>query len=186
MQNILPYKTIFPKIDESVFIAPSAWVIGDVEIGSGSGIWFNTVVRGDEHYIRIGSETNIQDNSTLHGTGGKFPVIVGSRVTVGHRAIIHGCVIEDECLIGMGAVLMDGVKIGGGSLVAGGAVLLPGTIVPPNSLVAGMPGVVKGPVTDKQRKLILHAYSHYVETAADYMQASSFETAALQIKGFLP
>lgn len=185
MQNILPYKTIFPKIDNSVFIAPSAWVIGDVEIGPRSSIWFNTVVRGDEHYIRIGSDTNIQDNSTIHGTGGKFPVIIGSRVTVGHRAVIHGCIIEDECLIGMGAVLMDGVKIGGGSLIAGGAVLVPGTIVPPGSLVTGVPGVVKGPVSEKQRALILHSYSHYVDTAADYILAESQESAALRVKGFL-
>jgi len=108
--GILAYRDIWPRIAEDVFIAPGAWVIGDVVIGNRCGVWFNTVVRGDVHYIRIGSDTCIQDNSTLHVTGPKYPLNIGDRVIIGHKAIVHGCTVEDDCMIGMGAIILDGAE----------------------------------------------------------------------------
>ncbi len=170
--NILPYNDILPKLEEDVFIAPGAWVIGDVIIGKRSSIWFNTVVRGDEHYIRIGSETNIQDNSTLHVVAGRFPLEIGNRVTVGHRAIIHGCIVGNDCMIGMGAIIMDGVRIGDGSLIAAGSVVTPGLEVPPGSLVMGVPGKVKKVVDEAERELIRSSIADYLGLAADYLRAA--------------
>src|SRR3990172_3775239 len=109
---ILPYNGITPKIHPSVFIAEGGHIIGDVEIGRESSVWFNTVVRGDVHYIRIGERSNIQDNSVVHVTSKKFPTNIGSNVTIGHNAVIHACTINDYCLIGMGAVILDGAKVG--------------------------------------------------------------------------
>lgn len=166
--NVLPYKGVFPKLDDSVYLAPGAWVVGDVSIGEKSSIWFNTVVRGDENYVRIGSETNVQDNSTLHVTGGTFPLEIGNRVTIGHRAIVHGCVVEDECLIGMGAIILDGARIGKGSVVAAGAVVTPGAVVPPGSVVMGVPASVKKAVEEAERRLIEASVAHYVQLACDY------------------
>lgn len=173
MTSVLPYKGVFPKIHESVFIAPGAWVIGDVEIGEGSSIWFNTVVRGDEHYIRIGTQTNVQDNCTLHVTGEKFFLEIGSRVTIGHRAVVHGCVIEDDCLIGMGATILDGARIGKGSLVAAGSVVTPGTVVPPGSLVMGAPAKVKKEMSEEEMALVRYAGEHYVHLAEEYRNPSA-------------
>jgi len=184
MKGVLPYKSVFPKVDESVFIAPGAWVIGDVVIGERSSIWFNTIVRGDVHYIRIGSETNIQDNCTLHVTGGTFPMEIGDRVTVGHRAIVHGCVVGDDCLIGMGAVIMDGAKIGKGSLVAAGALVPPGFEVPPGSLVMGVPASVKREVEDAEREMIRGSVSHYLQLAADYLNPDG-PGDPKKVRGFL-
>lgn len=182
--SILPYKDIFPHIEEDVFIAPGAWVIGDVVIGKGSSIWFNTVVRGDEHYVRIGSETNIQDNCTLHVTMDQFPLEIGNRVTVGHQAVVHGCVIEDDCLIGMGSIILDGARIGKGSLVAAGSVVTPGTVVPPGSVVMGIPGAVKKQAGEMERLMIEEAVSHYVRLASDYLASGSADQSK-RIKGFL-
>jgi gamma-carbonic anhydrase len=184
MRGVLPYKSVFPKVDESVFIAPGAWVIGDVVIGERSSIWFNTIVRGDVHYIRIGSETNIQDNCTLHVTGGTFPMEIGDRVTVGHRAIVHGCVVGDDCLIGMGAVIMDGAKIGKGSLVAAGALVPPGFEVPPGSLVMGAPAIVKREVGEAEREMIRGSVSHYLQLAEDYLNPDG-PGDAKKVRGFL-
>lgn len=182
--STLPYRSIYPKVPDSVFIAPGASVIGDVEIGERSSIWFNTVVRGDVHYIRVGSETNVQDNCTLHVTPGKFPLVVGNRVTVGHRAIVHGCVIEDECLIGMGSIILDGVKVGKGSLIAAGSILTPGLQVPPDSLVMGAPAQIKRSVSDSEKEMIRRAWSHYIELAAEYLDPEELR-GKTRIKGFL-
>ncbi len=184
MPNLLPYQGIYPKLAEEVYIAPGAWIIGDVEIGLRSSVWFNTVVRGDMHYIRIGSETNIQDNSTLHVTAENFPLVIGNRVTVGHRAIVHGCVVEDDCLIGMGAVIMDGAKIGRGSLVAAGALVPPGHVVPPDSLVMGTPAKVHKAVEITDKELISQAARHYVELAAAYLHPYNSDDAP-RVRGFL-
>jgi carbonic anhydrase/acetyltransferase-like protein (isoleucine patch superfamily) len=184
MMGLLPYKNTFPRLGDDVFIAPGAWLIGDVVIGNGSSVWFNTLVRGDMHFIRIGAETNIQDNSTLHVTGDKFPLVIGDRVTVGHRAIVHGCVVEDDCMIGMGSIVMDGAKIGAGSLVGAGAVVTPGTVVPPGSLVLGTPAKVARPVNDRERHLIVDAAAHYGDLARDYLSATR-DHDAKRIKGFL-
>ena len=179
--HVLPYKDIHPKLGKDVFIAQGACVIGDVAIGDRSSIWFNTVVRGDVHYIRIGSETNIQDNCTLHVTGGKFPLEVGDRVTVGHGVILHGSVVEDDCLIGMGAIILDGCKIGRGSVIAAGSLLPPGFEVPPESVVMGSPAQVKKATGEADRKLQKGSVEHYIELAADYMRPSDSN----RIKGFL-
>lgn len=167
--GLLPYKGVLPVLGKDVFVAPGAWIIGDVTIGDRSSVWFNTTVRGDVHYIRIGSETNIQDNCTLHATEGKFPLEMGSRITVGHRAIVHGCVVEDDCLIGMGAVIMDGAKIGQGSLIAAGALITPGSVIPPGSLVMGVPGVVHKSIGENERRLIRESAMHYLQLASTYL-----------------
>lgn len=182
--NVLPYRGVFPKLAENVFIAPGAWVIGDVEIGEGSGIWFNTVVRGDEHYIRIGRGTNVQDNCTLHVTPEKFPLIIGDRVTIGHRAIVHGSVIEDDCLIGMGAIILDGCKVGKGSLVGAGSLLTPGFVVPPGSLVLGSPAQVKKSLGDADHQRMAQSVAHYRQLALDY-RTEGMPDEEKKIMGFL-
>ena len=182
--NVLPYGSAYPTLEDDVYVAPGAWVIGDVIIGEESSIWFNTVVRGDEHYIRIGSQTNVQDNSTLHVTGGKFPLIIGSRITIGHRAIVHGCIVEDDCLIGMGAIIMDGVRVGRGSLVAAGSVVIPGTIVPPGSVVMGVPAKVRKQVGEAESELIRSSVSNYLELARNH-SSPHLPGVEMKVKGFL-
>jgi gamma-carbonic anhydrase len=184
MANILPYKNIYPKLEEDVFIAPGAWVIGDVVIGKRSSVWFNTVVRGDEHYIRIGSETNIQDHAMLHGTPDEFPLEIGNRVTVGHGAIVHGCIVEDECMIGMGAIVMDGAKIGRGSLIAAGSLVTQGMVVPPWSLVMGSPAKVIKTLNEDEQKRMLRSVTNYLTLISEYLDASPYQDS-LKIKGFL-
>jgi len=184
MTGILPYKDIYPELGEMVYIAPGAWVIGDVVIGDRSSIWFNTIVRGDVNFIRIGSETNVQDNCVLHVTAGKFPLHIGNRVTIGHRAIVHGCVIEEECLIGMGAIILDGARIGRGSVIAAGAVVSPGTEVPENSLVMGIPATVKKSIGDAERKLVADSVQHYLQLSEDYLQPQFLDDKR-KIRGFL-
>lgn len=181
--TILAYRDILPQIASDVFIAPGACVIGDVVIGERSSIWFNTVVRGDVHYIRIGSDTSIQDNSTLHVTAPRFPMHIGNRVIVGHKAIVHGCTVEDECMIGMGSIVLDGVKIGRGSVIAAGSLLPPGFEVPPDSVVMGSPARIKRQTTDADREMIRHSWSHYVELAAEYLGAGAMREG--RIHGFL-
>ncbi len=136
------YGDKYPKMDGSVFVAPNAVVIGDVELGLQSSVWFGSVVRGDVNYIRIGAMTNIQDNSVIHVTTAKYPSIIGDEVTMGHRVLVHGCVIGSRCLIGMGAIILDGVEIGDECLVAAGALVAPNTKIPPRSLVMGFPAKV--------------------------------------------
>src|SRR3979490_818740 len=118
---IRPYRGILPKVAPSAYIDPSAQVIGDVVVGERSSIWPNATVRGDVNYIRIGEETNVQDNSVLHVEHEIHPLILGNRVTVGHSVVLHGCIVEDECLIGIGAIVLNGVKVGSGAGVAAGA-----------------------------------------------------------------
>ena len=131
-----------PEFTETTFIAPDASLIGRVRIGAFSSVWFNAVLRGDMEHIRIGDETSFQDLSMGHSDPG-FPLIIGNRVTVGHHCVMHGCEVEDDCLIGMGAILMNGVKVGRGSIVGAGAVLLEGMEVPPFSMVAGSPAKIR-------------------------------------------
>lgn len=138
---IKEFEGITPKLDEKVFIADGAKVIGDVTIKEFGSIWFNTVARGDVNRIEIGRYTNIQDNSVVH-VADDFPTIVGDFVTVGHNATLHGCVIEDHCLIGMSATVLNGAVVGKGSIVAAGALVRENQIIPPNSLVVGVPGKV--------------------------------------------
>lgn len=139
MAVILPVNGVMPQIPEDCFVAPNATIVGDVTMGSDCSIWFNAVVRGDVNKIRMGNKVNIQDGACIHCTFEKTETILGNSVSVGHNAIVHGCVIEDNVLIGMGAIVMDNAHIGTGSIIAAGAVVLEGTIVPPGSIFAGVP-----------------------------------------------
>lgn len=165
---IVTYKGITPRIHPSVFIAEGAHIIGDVEIGKDSSVWFNTVIRGDVHYIRIGERTNIQDNSVIHVTNQKFPAVIGSNVTIGHSAVIHACTIRDYCLIGMGAVVLDDATIGPYALIAAGAVVPMGMAVPEGMLAAGVPARVVRPLSDGERLSLVQSAQNYIDYVATY------------------
>jgi len=178
--SLFAYRGILPRIAENVFIAPGACVIGDVLIGESSSIWFNTVVRGDVHRIRIGSCTSVQDNTVLHPTGRFFPISIGDRVLIGHNAVLHGCTVEDECFIGIGSIILDGCKVGKGSVVAAGALLPPGFEVPPGSVAVGSPARIKKKIGDNEKAMIEHGWPHYVELAAEYFKADEGRQAKLR------
>lgn len=139
MPVILPVKGISPDIPSDVFVAPNATIVGDVVMGPSCSIWFNSVIRGDVNAIRIGEKVNIQDNAVIHCTYEKNATMIGNNVSIGHSAIVHGCTIEDNVLIGMGAIVMDRAVVGSYSIIAAGAVVLEGTIIPPGSVYAGVP-----------------------------------------------
>ena len=168
IMSIITYKGITPKIDPSVFIAEGVHIIGDVEIGKDSSVWFNTVIRGDVNYIRIGERTNVQDNTVIHVTNKKFPTIIGSNVTIGHSAVIHACTIQDYSLIGMGAVILDDATIGQFSLVAAGAVVTIGMIIPEGSLVAGVPAKIVRSLRDDERNFLKQSAQNYIDYVATY------------------
>jgi carbonic anhydrase/acetyltransferase-like protein (isoleucine patch superfamily) len=153
-----------PAIHPTVFIASTAAVMGDVTIGSESSVWYGAVLRGDMAAIVIGSQTNLQDGTVVHVDEG-VPCHVGSRVGVGHRVILHGCTVEDDCLIGMGSVLLNRVHIGAGSVVAAGAVLPEGMQVPPRSLIMGVPARIVRAVDDRLARRIAETWSHYIGQA---------------------
>jgi carbonic anhydrase/acetyltransferase-like protein (isoleucine patch superfamily) len=158
-----------PAIAPGAFLAESCAVIGDVEIGEASSIWYGTVVRGDVMPIRIGARTSIQDNSVIHATSDFAGTIVGDDCTIGHRVILHACTIESACLIGMGAIVLDGARVGRGSFVGAGALVTPGTDIPPGSFVLGVPARVKRPVSAKEREQIDYGARHYVELVRAYL-----------------
>lgn len=149
-QKLFPYKNDKPIIDNTVFLAPGVKIIGDVKINSGSSIWYNTVIRGDVNYITIGSNTNVQDLSMLHVTAKKFPLIIGSEVTIGHSVTLHGCILQDRTFIGMGATILDGAVVESNSMVAAGAVVKQGFTVPSGKLVAGVPAKVIRNLSDAE------------------------------------
>jgi carbonic anhydrase/acetyltransferase-like protein (isoleucine patch superfamily) len=157
-----------PKIHSSCFIAASADIIGNVEIGEHSSVWFQCVLRGDILPIQIGARTNIQDQSILHTTPGGTPTIVGSDVTVGHRVILHGVHVKDRVLIGMGSTLLDGVVVGEDSLIGAGSLVTKGTIIPPKSLVMGSPAKIIRPLKPEEIKMILKSAEGYVKNSARY------------------
>lgn len=156
------------RINPSAFIAPGALIMGDVVIGADSSVWYQAVIRGDTEAIRIGSSTNIQDLTMIHADPG-FPCTVGDRVTVGHRAILHGCTVGDGSLIGMGAILLNGSRVGAGSIVGAGALLLENMEVPPGSLVVGSPARVLRPLDDPARERLDHSWRHYCEMARRHL-----------------
>ncbi|MBS1782111.1 MAG: gamma carbonic anhydrase family protein [Bacteroidetes bacterium] len=139
MPIILPVKDIHPQISEDCYVAPNATIVGDVIMGTACSVWFNAVIRGDVNSIRIGNKVNIQDGACIHCTYQKTKTIIGNNVSIGHHALVHGCFIEDNVLIGMGAIVMDGVRIGSNSIIGAGAVVLENTIVPAGSIFAGIP-----------------------------------------------
>ena len=162
------YQGVLPAIAASAYIDPSAQVIGNVIVGERSSIWPNVTARGDVNTIHIGDDSNIQDNSVLHCDAGLYPLKIGNRVTVGHLAMLHGCTIEDDCLIGIGAVVLNGAKIGKGSVIAAGAVVPEGADVPPESMVMGVPAKVKRQVTEQEGQRFRENARHYVEAARIY------------------
>ena len=165
-----PYRGLSPPVHPSAFIDDSAQVIGDVEVGDESGVWMNAVIRGDVHWIRIGRRSNVQDGTVVHAMTATHPTSIGDHVTIGHGAIIHGCTIENLCLIGMGAILLNGAHVGSGSIVAAGALLTEGMKVPPKSLVMGSPGKVKRLLTHAEVAEIQQYGDRYVQYRLDYMK----------------
>jgi carbonic anhydrase/acetyltransferase-like protein (isoleucine patch superfamily) len=159
---------VHPQIHESAFVEESAHVIGDVHIGEESSIWFNSVVRGDVYYIRLGNRTNIQDNSVIHVKDGSHATIIEDEVTVGHSVTLHGCYIERGSLIGIGSIILDDVRIGSHSIIAAGALVSPGTIVPPRSLVMGLPAKVKRALTDEEVAGLDVFWKNYVKYSRMY------------------
>jgi len=167
----LPYRGTTPDLGEGVFIADGARVIGDVTLGDGASVWYNCVVRGDVCPIRIGARTNIQDLAVVHVTSDEHDTRIGDDVTVGHRAILHGCTVEEEALIGMGATLLDGVHVESNCLVAAGALLTPGTRVPSGSVAMGSPAEVVRDVTEAEREEFEASALHYVDLAERHSDA---------------
>jgi carbonic anhydrase/acetyltransferase-like protein (isoleucine patch superfamily) len=164
---LLEYKGKWPKLGERVFIAEGAMIIGDVEIGDHSSVWFNSVVRGDVDIIRIGAHSNIQDGSILHVMKNQYPLILHDYVTVGHGVMLHGCEIESHCLIGMRATILNNARVGAHTIVGAGALITEGTVIPPRSLVLGMPAKVKRELTDAEVENIdeyARRYYQYKET----------------------
>ena len=159
-----------PTVEDGAWVADNATVLGDAEIGAGSGVWFGAVVRADTESIRIGRDTNIQDNCVLHADPGA-PLTVGDRVSIGHVAVLHGCTVESDVLIGMGAVLMNHARIGSGSLVAAGAVVVEGTVVPPGSLVAGVPGKVRRELTDDELEHVRTNARQYADLTRRHLES---------------
>lgn len=168
--KLFPYNDFFPSIDKSVFLASGVKIIGDVSIGSHSSVWYNCVLRGDVHYIKIGEMTNIQDCSMLHVTNGKYPLNIGSKVTIGHSVKLHGCTIQDLCLVGIGSIILDGAIVEEKSMVAAGAVVKPNFIVPAGKLVAGIPAKVVRDLTKTEMEEFeksAERYCKYTEITVD-------------------
>lgn len=161
--KLFPYRDYFPRIGENVFLAPGVKLIGNVEIGNNSSIWYNTVVRGDVHYIKIGQNTNVQDCSMLHVTNGKFPLNIGNEVTIGHSVTLHGCTLNDLCLIGIGAIVLDGAVVESNSMVAAGALVKQNFVVPSGKLVAGVPAKIIRDLTEAEVKDFKASAKRYVE-----------------------
>src|SRR5688572_19842507 len=162
------FRGIFPQVDPTVYIDESAQVIGDVRIGADSSVWMNVVIRGDVNVIRIGRRSNIQDGTVIHVMRDTHPTHVGDEVTVGHAVVLHGCTIEDRCLIGMGAMLLNGAVIGSDSIVAAGTLVTEETKIPARSLVMGRPGAVRRALSDEEVASILDYAERYVGYKKDY------------------
>jgi carbonic anhydrase/acetyltransferase-like protein (isoleucine patch superfamily) len=158
-----------PRVHPTAYIDSSAQVIGDVEIGEESSVWMCAVLRGDVHAIRIGRQSNVQDGTIVHVMNGTHPTTIGDQVTIGHGAVVHGCTIERQCLVGMGAILLNGAHVGAGSIVAAGTLLVEGMRVPPKSLVMGSPGKVRRLLTQAEVADILTYAERYVGYRLDYM-----------------
>lgn len=161
MAIVRPVRGYTPVFGDNCFLAETAVVVGEVKMGDNCTVWFNAVVRGDVHSITIGNNTNIQDGAVIHCTYQKAKTTIGSNVSVAHNAIVHGCTVEDNVLIGMGAIIMDDAVIGSNSVIAAGAVVLPGTIVEPGSIYAGVPAKKVKAITDEMKEVILRTSRNY-------------------------
>ncbi|MGE5804461.1 MAG: gamma carbonic anhydrase family protein [Ignavibacteria bacterium] len=172
-EKLFPYLKFIPKIHNTVFLASGVKIVGNVEIDEYSSVWYNTVIRGDVHYIKIGSYTNIQDCSMLHVTSGRFPLIIGSKVSIGHSVNLHGCTIEDLCLIGIGSIILDGAVVQENAMVAAGAVVAPGFVVRSGKLAAGVPAKIIRDLTDEEvteiENLALR-YKKYSDLSLNYLK----------------
>lgn len=166
---IRPYKGIRPRLGERVYVDPSAQVIGDVELGDHASVWMNAVIRGDVHQIRIGAHTNIQDNCVVHVFREKHPVAIADHVTVGHSATLHGCRIDSWCLIGMGAIILNGAHVGEESIVAAGTLVPEGTVIPPRSLFMGLPGKFRRQINEEEREGLRRYAANYHEYKESYL-----------------
>ena len=175
--RILRYLDRTPRIAASAFIAPDATLIGDVEVGEGSGIWFGCVLRGDVNPIRVGARTNIQDGAIVHVTRKLSTTTIGNDVTIGHRAIVHGALLEDGCFVGMAATLMDGTVVESGAMVAAGALVTPGKRVPRGQLWGGSPAKYMRDHTAEETAYIANAARHYAELAGNYRESSGVAAA---------
>lgn len=164
------YGGLKPKIGKNVFIAENATVIGDVEIGEDSSVWFGAILRGDVNYIRVGRCTSIQDGTVVHVTNRTHPTVIGSYVTVGHGVKLHGCTVKDNCLIGIGAIILDGAVIGENSIVAAGTLVPPGKEFPPNSLIMGFPAKVKRELSEEEIRSLKEHALRYVEYKNTYLK----------------
>ena len=173
--KLFPYQDFYPTIGENVFLASGVKIIGNVEIGNNSSVWYNTVIRGDVHYIKIGESTNIQDCSMLHVTNGKYPLNIGNKVTIGHSVSLHGCTLNDLCLIGIGAIILDGALIESNSMVAAGALVKQNFVVPYGKLVAGVPAKIV-------RNLTQEEISDFEESAKRYVEYSRITEESLKDK----
>jgi len=164
------YKGHSPDIHTSAWVHDSAVVIGQVSLDANVSIWPNVTIRADEGRIRVGADSNIQDGSTIHMTGGLSETQVGARVTVGHNCILHGCVIEDDVLIGMGSIIMDNVRVGRGSFIGAGTLITPGKVIPPGSFVRGNPMQLVRDCGDREKTWIAYASQHYVDNMNVYKE----------------
>lgn len=167
---IRPFRGVIPRIAASAYVDASAQVIGDVVIGERSSVWPNVAIRGDVNIVRIGQETSIQDNTVVHVDHGQYPCIIGNRVTVGHRVVLHGCEVGDDALVGIGAVVLNGAKIGAGAVVAAGALVPEGMQVPAKVLVMGMPAKVRREVTAEEQERFRKNSENYVRITAIYKE----------------
>lgn len=168
-----PHRFNAPKIADSAFIAPGAHVYGDVEIGAESSIWFNSVLRGDVNFIRVGERTNIQDNSVIHVSYKALPTLIGSDVTVGHSVTLHACTVQDFALIGMGSVVLDGADIGEFSLIGAGSLVTQNTKIPPRCKAFGRPAKVVAELTDQEVEALRFSAGHYVALSRTYLDPAS-------------
>jgi len=165
---IKPFAGKTPQLGSVAWVAENATVIGDAMLGPRANIWYGAVVRGDVEAIRIGADTNIQDNSVIHVDSSGFSTVVGDRVTVGHRVVLHGCRIGNDALIGIGAIVMNGAEIGEGALVGAGALVPPGAKIPAGMLAVGAPARVKRPLTDEEKAEMRESAPHYVQLAREH------------------
>ncbi|MEM8961301.1 MAG: gamma carbonic anhydrase family protein [Acidobacteriota bacterium] len=163
-----PFKSHYPQLGSDVFVAPSAYLTGEIEVGADVSFWFNTVARGDVNWIRIGERTNVQDGAVLHVTHERFPLEIGAGVVIGHGAIVHGCKIEDGALIGIGATVLDGAVVERGAWVAAGALVAPGKVIPAGHMAMGVPARVVRPLRDEERAEIGEIAARYVELKETY------------------
>ena len=167
---IKSFQNKHPKIHESAYVTDDAIIIGDVEIGAESSVWFGSILRGDVNYIRIGERTNIQDGTIIHVSSKTHPTVLEDEVTLGHRVTLHGCYVETGCLVGIGAIILDGARIGRDSLIAAGSLVTPGTRIPPRSLVMGSPALVKRELSDEEIENLQNFWRNYVKLSKIYLE----------------